>query len=898
MNTDRLTSNPESFLRVLILEDSYLDLELLTEYLKDAGYQLQVTHVEVEPAFREALTSKEFDIILSDYRLPGFDAFGALEISLELCPELPFICISGSIGEETAIELLKKGAVDYVLKDRLGRLPFAVKRALQEVEEKAKRIKAHEDLKESEKRFRQVAETAQEWIWEIDADGLYTYSSPVVESILGYRVDEVVGKKYFYDLYPAERREDLKRSFFSLISKKLSFNNVVNEHLHKNGQVVYLSSSGSPVFNKDGKLTGYRGADEDITERKRAEELLKLSEKKFRQIFHNHSAVKFIVDPGTKEIVEANKAAAAFYGWSLETLQSMSIDQLAVVEPEDDHLPELPQSKNSYERKHRKADGSLVDVKIFSSNIDLEGQELVHYVIHDISERKRAEAKLKLLNRAVEASSVSVIITDPKGDINYVNPYFTRTTGYSWEESVGKNPRFLSSGHHSKAFYANIWNTIKSGKDWTGEFQNRKKNGEIFWEYTVISPILNNRGKVTNFVAIKEDITERKKIVRELIIAKEKAEESDKLKTAFINNISHEIRTPLNGILGLGHMMSEHEMSLENRKKYYKLIKKSSDRLLDTITDYMDMAMIVSKTLKPGKSNFLLAPVYEKIAERAKKLSAGKNILFKTDVPKGNTRVFLNSDPELVEKILNKLVDNAIKFTTEGIVTFGYNTTEKHVTFFVEDTGRGIDPEKLHLIFDMFSQEDVTMTREFEGSGLGLSIAKSLATIVGGAIEATSQKGVGSRFTFTIPREGATKVAGGKEALYSANKTKPLILIVEDDKLNYLFLKSILDSGGYDHLRAVNGLEAVDLCKNNLDISLVLMDIQMPVMNGIEATRQIRQFQPHVPIIATTAYTETWNRNSFFQAGCTEYLPKPVNRKRLLFLVEKYDLSITSKKVC
>lgn len=260
--------------KVLILEDSLQDMELMVAQLSVAGYQPEVTHAENKGQFIEALKNNQYDIILSDFKLPGFDAFGALEISQEFCNEVPFICVSGSIGEELAIGLLKKGAVDYVLKDRPERLPFAIKNALAEAKEKAARILSRLKLKESENRFRHVAETAREWIWEVDTNGMYTYSSPVMESLLGYTPDEVVGKKYFYDFFVPEIKEEMKQVAFEVFAKKEVFREFENTNVHKNGNLVIVSTSGSPIFDDAGNLTGYRGVDEDITERKKAEQAL------------------------------------------------------------------------------------------------------------------------------------------------------------------------------------------------------------------------------------------------------------------------------------------------------------------------------------------------------------------------------------------------------------------------------------------------------------------------------------------------------------------------------------------------------------------------------------------------------------------------------------------------
>jgi PAS domain S-box-containing protein len=635
-------------LKVLILEDSLMDMELVSELLSDAGYILDLIHVEDEPGFISALKKCNYDIILSDFKLPGFDAFGALEISKKICPEIPFICVSGSIGEETAIELLKLGAVDYVLKDRLERLPFAVKRALDEAKAKTAHLKSIHDLQESETRFRQVAETAQEWIWEVDKNWRYTYASPVIQSLLGYSPEEVVGKKYFYDSIILEKKEELKNAVLEVFSQKVTFRNFENPNIHKNGHIVILSTSGSPIFDNDGNLSGYRGVDEDITERKR--------------------------------------------------------------------------------------------------------------------------------------------------------------------------------------------------------------------------------------------------ILKELVAAKEKAEESDKLKTAFLNNISHEIRTPLNSIMGFGQFLAESELTLDERIGYFNILQKSSNRLLNTVTDYMDMAMIVSGTMEVHKNEFHLQSYFKEIIEGTKQLCADKNIDFELHIPSEPIGLILNSDKEFIRKILIVFLDNALKFTKQGSISCGYRVTSDFLEFFVQDTGRGIDVDKIEIIFDMFTQEDISNTRGYEGSGLGLAIAKGLVKLLGGSISAISEKGKGSTFTFTVPYAVPTiNIKPSVEKKTGApDITKLLLLIAEDEDSNYFYMEVIMKMIGCNYIHAINGAEAVEMCKQNKKINLVLMDIKMPVMNGLEATQLIHEFRPELPIIATTAYAQIGDEHRFLAAGCDGYLAKPVKKNNLLELLQKY----------
>jgi len=635
-------------LKVIALEDSQFDLELIQELLTNAGYILNLTHVQNESGFSSALQENCFDIILSDFNLPGFDAFGSLRIRNEICPEVPFICISGSIGEETAIELLKLGADDYVLKDRPERLPFAVKRAMNEAFEKIALQKAANELQQSKIRFEQVADDAQEWIWEVDERGLYTYASQVVMSLLGYSAVELIGKKYFYDFFIPEKKEELRDAAFEVFARRESFRHFQNPNIHKDGHVVILTTSGSPIFDYNGNFIGYRGVDTDITE--------------------------------------------------------------------------------------------------------------------------------------------------------------------------------------------------------------------------------------------------RTKMLEDLVLAKEKAEESDKLKTAFINNISHEIRTPLNSILGFGQFLVESELTIDERKEYFNIIQISSNRLINTVSDYIDIARIVSGTMEVHQKDFLIQAFFNGILDVAKQRCNEKKIDLEAYIPQGTTELTLHSDHEIIRKIFQILLDNAVKFSKQGVITCGYMVIPGFIEFFVHDKGCGIASDKLEKIFYMFYQEDLSITRGYEGSGLGLTIAKGLVDLLGGDIRVTSEKEKGSTFSFTIPylKPTLSEKSSQAKAKSSAKKNKPLVLIAEDEESNFLYIEVLMKIIGCDYIHANDGAEAVEMCKQNDSISLVLMDIKMPIMNGLEATQLIHGFRPDLPIIATTAYAQTGDEHRFLNAGCNGYLAKPLKKDDLLGVLQKY----------
>ncbi len=421
------------------------------------------------------------------------------------------------------------------------------------------------------------------------------------------------------------------------------------------------------------------------------------------------------------------------------------------------------------------------------------------------------------------------------------------------------------------------------------ENPNVHKDGRVLMLTTSGSPIFDNEGHFKGYRGVDTDYTEKTKILEELTLAKVKAEESDMLKTAFINNISHEIRTPLNGILGFGQLLSEAVLPEEQRKEYFRIIKKSSNRLINTVSDYLDMARLVTGTMEVTKKEFSILDLLEKVTSYNREKVEEKHLLLELEVPENNSDFLLYSDPDIIDKVFHILLDNAAKFTSKGVVRFGFRVLNGHVGFFVSDTGVGIETDKMSKIFDMFSQGDYSNTRGYDGSGLGLAIAKGMVKLLGGNISVTSEKGKGSIFTFTVPYVAVAKPEETIATSYDKSFTKkPLILVAEDEELNFMYVEVILKMADFEYIHVVNGAEAVDVCRQNPDISLVLMDIKMPVMNGIEATKLIHDFRPDLPIIATTAYAQTGDENRFMAAGCNGYLAKPIKRVDLLSIMNKF----------
>jgi PAS domain S-box-containing protein len=369
--------------------------------------------------------------------------------------------------------------------------------------------------------------------------------------------------------------------------------------------------------------------------------------------------------------------------------------------------------------------------------------------------RRKAENELKKLSRAIEQSPNSIVITDTNHIIEYVNPATFKLTGFNKDDIIGNSTHLFDAGGPENNFFE-IVNTIITGKEWQGELLNRKKTGELYWTYAKISPIFNDEGVITNFLGISEDITEQKKLTTDLIKAKEKAEESDRLKTSFLHNISHEIRTPMNAIVGFSGFLNEPGLTSKKRKQFTDIIVQSSNQLLSIISDIIDIATIESGQEKVFESeiklNSTLQLLYEQFLIEAEK----QNVKLNLNVSLQCDHDSIISDETKLVQILANLIGNALKFTKQGYINIGYWINGQELEFSVEDTGIGIPTEMHEEIFNRFSQVESTTALQFGGSGLGLSISKAYVGLLGGKIWLESEVNKGTTFYFTIPyKKGA-----------------------------------------------------------------------------------------------------------------------------------------------
>lgn len=868
-NTDEVKNNLINIKLLTLLSDKVLD-EKKHQVVNDLQNSVNVelfNNIEIFNTFKSAAS---FPIMKSNLVVGTLNLFS---------DEVGF-------SDEEEIRLLVEMAFD---------ISFAIEYFEKERErnhsiEKLKENEAF--LRESEEKYRLLVENSHDGI-EITQDDRIIYSNKQFAQMLGYSVKEIMNVS-FKEIYTEQAIKDL----FERENKRKSGEELINEYettfKKKNSEIIYVAVK-IEIIEFNNKPATFATI-QDITERKKATEILKQSEEKFRDLFYHHAAIKMIVDPENQNIVDANEAAAKYYGWSVDQLKKMKISQINTLSPDEvnnaiDKAKSL--QKVHFEFKHCKADGSINDVEVFSSKVVIDGKEYLHSIVHDISEKKKAEEQLKLLSRSVEQSPVSVIITDPSGNIEYVNPCFTKVTGYTLDEIKGKNPKILKSGHHSKKQYENLWDTILAGKEWRGELMNKKKNGELFWEDIIISSMINNDGDILHFVAVKEDITDKKRMIEELIEAKEKAEEMSRLKSIFLANMSHELRTPLIGITGFAYILQE-EIKDPGLKEMAKGINESGNRLSETLNLILDLSKLEAEkvNIKIEKHDlvFETEDLIASYRESAKKKGLKLNSFY------SNELLEFNTDLRAYRSILSNIVNNAIKYTESGEVNVDISLINDYAVIKISDTGIGIAKEHHDLIFEEFRQVSEGFSRNFEGTGLGLNITKKLIEKIGGKIKVESELGKGSTFIVTIP-QGKTEMNTLEEKEVRIDRPftapdvkpeKPIALLVDDDPIAFDILKRFTS----DLLRLEYCEEANKSIKmlNEKKYDLIFMDINLRKgMDGKQAATAIKKIKGYenIPIVAFTAYAMVGDKEEFLDAGCTHYLSKPFTKNSVIELVSE-----------
>ncbi|MCE1225305.1 MAG: PAS domain S-box protein [Geobacteraceae bacterium] len=789
------------------------------------------------------------------------------------------------------------------------------------------------------------------------------------------------------------------------------------QYRRKDGSLFWAVISGGAIILPDGDV-GVVWNLTDITDRKQAEEEL-LAERSHLQALFEHNGTGNLIVSSERLMLKVNQQFCDLFGYQEAELVGQSVQMLHVDQQHyDGWAPTFRQVRDgkthlTAEYPMRRKDGTIFWCYLTGVKLQLQdGETGVVWSIIDTTERKHAEIVLKRLSLAVEQSANIVVITDPNGVIQYVNPRFSEATGYSPEEAIGQTPSILKSGCHPPELYAELWQTITAGQPWRGELLNKTKDGTEFWEQATITPLLDDTGAIINFVAIKEIISERKAIEQQMALlnfaldtiheaaymadkdarfyyvnqeacratgysreelltmgiadididfpaeqwpaiwqqlteqrsqtfegrhktksgriypvevtanylefngqgydlglvrditerkrdeaalqeAKERAESASRAKTEFLANMSHELRTPMHGIISMAHLLRSTKLDPE-QDGYLESVELSAKSLLTILSDILDISKVEAGKLELEYADFSLRQaIHEMVGSQAYPIrQKGLELIcnLSEELPD-----ILQGDALRVKQIILNLLGNAIKFTAQGQICIDVRQVSREgnritLRLSVRDTGIGISAAAMERIFAPFEQADSSTTRRYGGTGLGLSICRRLVELMGGRIWAESTQGVGSCFHVELPfllqKQPELPQCPVKPVLPELQLIRPLkILLAEDNQINARSMTAILSRMGHQITAVEDGLQAVEQWRA-ADWDCILMDVQMPVMDGIEATRQIRQEEHqrgiHTAIIALTAHALRGDRERILAEGFDNYIAKPVDIDLLL----------------
>ena len=719
-------------------------------------------------------------------------------------------------------------------------------------------VRQQSEIREADERYRHIyslirmmADNMPDMLWAKDLDKKFIFANKsVCENLLhATDTDEPIGKSQSFFAERERQKYPGRRDWYSFgelcqDSDEVTINSGKSEHFDEFGNVfgkfLYLDVRKAPIYDANGVMIGIVGSARDVTAQK----------KSMSEIYKRDRLLDAISD-ATALLVQGENLEESING-ALEIIGiATEVNRVYIFK----NYYHSGINKPMMSQSHEWTDGS-VDPQIDKAELQNVAYELVcpHWL-------------KTLLEGEVIAGNIREF-SDPE-----------RTTfGQRGIKSILLAPVFIN-----KNFWGFIgFDDCHIERSWTST------------EEHLLAAAANTIGAAYL----------RKKSQDELIAAKERAEESDRLKSAFLANMSHEIRTPMNGILGFAGLLTETKLTGEEQQEYINIIRKSGTRMLNIINDIISISKVEAGQMDISVSETNINSQVEYIYNFFKPEAQQKGVQLDFKTSLSSEEAVISTDKEKIYAILTNLVKNALKFTDDGRIEFGYilksSRTGEHeqlmLEFFVKDTGAGIGEEQQKFIFERFRQGSESLNRNYEGAGLGLTISKAFVQMLGGEIWLESIEGKGSEFYFTIPykREmNGNKATGNSDAskvtLNSVTNLK--ILIADDDKISLKLISTVIKAFGREIITAENGVEAVELCRNHPDIDLVMMDIKMPEMDGYEATRRIRQFNHDVIIVAQSAFALIGDREKAIEAGCNDYLTKPINKTKLVSLIRKYFLS-------
>jgi PAS domain S-box-containing protein len=761
-----------------------------------------------------------------------------------------------------------------------------------------KRKQAEIALRKNELYLNTLMHTIPELIWLKDTEGVYLSCNAMVERYFGVSEKEIIGKND-YDFIDKELADSFRAFDRKVMVARKSITNGEWVTYAHDGHRVYLETIKTPMFDSQGVLIGVLGIGRDFTERKLIETNLLESEGKFKSIYEgSNDAIMLLNENG---YFDCNPRTLKIFGIkSKEEFVKLNPYVLSPLTQPDgrnsreavDEYIRIAYKKgiNNFDWNHLRSNGELFPTKVFLSVFYLKGDRVLQVTVRDLSKKEReliiANKELAFQDKEKEKRAAELSIAN--AELVFQNKEKEKRAA----ELIIANTELLFQNKEKEKRAAELG--IANAELVFQNKEKEKRAAELIIANTELA--FQNKEKEKRAAELSIANTElvfqnqeKEKRAAELIIAKENAEESDKLKTAFLQNMSHEIRTPLNGIIGFSTLLNDEDISRDEIKEFTAIISQSGKRLVEIVNNVLDISKIQTGQIEVKNTSILINIIFLDLFTFFSPIATAKNISLNYNNLDDKFRKLFTDEAKL-HQILTNLINNAIKFTKSGSIDFGYEIKENIIQLYVKDTGIGLPKESFERIFDRFIQVEQTMTKNYEGAGLGLAISKGLVELLGGKIWVESEIDKGTTFYFTLPycQVEAPLLATNELLKNPVKQSRGHILIVEDDWTSFQYLKRILVKKDIIVLHVENGLDAIAMVKNTPDINLILMDIRMPVMDGIESTKQIKKLRPDLPIIAQTAYAFEDEKNKILAIGCDEYLTKPLKNNKLHALIDRY----------
>jgi len=753
--------------------------------------------------------------------------------------------------------------------------------------------------------------------WAIDTYGLYTDLSNETIAVAGYHPKELKGKAHFYELHPEKGREDFRTKVFEAIAKGEPIQNLIHPVMTESGGTAWLSTNGIPMRDDQGNIVGYWGTSTDITDRKHAEESVRESERKYRMLTETMKDVVWIIDVETQRFIYVSPTIEKLRGFTVAEVMAGSLtDSLEPGQTEKvvallrQHAAEFrrgeitPNTFYTLELRQPCKNGGTIVTEVlcrFWLNERTDRLEL-HGTTRDITDRKHAEAERERLTRAIEQSTETILITDSAGTIVYVNPEFTKTTGYTREEALGQNARILKSGMHDKEFYRQLWETLKNGKTWEGKIVNKHKNGTVFIEQVSISPVRDEVGHIVNFVAAKRDITQQYRAEEEKTALQEQLMHAQKLESVgrLAGGVAHDFNNMLQAILGYTEIALDQVPPGQPLHDDLMEIKKAAQRSTNLTRQLQTFAH--KQAVAPRAIN--LNEAVENMSAMLRRLIGESiHLEWKPGPDLGTVMI----DPGQIDQIVVNLCINArdaigtsgriviatanVQLTPAEAHQLGDIAPGAYVQLSIQDNGCGMTPEIRNQVFEPF----FTTKPVGQGTGLGLSIVYGIIRQNNGTIHVDSEPGKGSAFQIYLPRYFGEPVSDEPPddvgtPVFSSHAT---ILLVDDEESILRTTQRILGSLGHKVLATTSSKDALQMLEEHSDqIDLLITDVIMPGMNGPEMVRQMLKRCAKLKYMFISGHTANLLAEQGLNETNSNCIRKPFSRKTL---AQKVQEALTQK---